>query len=334
MKQKGATVFSKLKKLTIALAVMAKNEEEYIGRCIDSCVGVDYVAVLDTGSSDKTIEVAASRGAVVSNYQWNDDYGAARTASLRLVPAWVDWIISMDADEVMGEGGVEVIASSLSKLGDEYNVVQLLLKSDSHPISHWFERIMRNKPGIGYSYPIDECYVAKTSTEKVARIVEAIITYTDRTSNNPEKNTKNLSIVADFLRLNPGDERMQYVAGRRYFAEGDVPSAIYWLERYLRTRVKKGSGIEAPQVQDALWVAGNCYARMLELDMAKQKLTLAWEINHDFRDPCDLLMQIAVYEGDRTAQDLWMSRSIAASNGGLIFGSDEINRMHSIGARL
>ncbi len=62
---------------------------------------VDEIVVVDTGSTDGTREVARSHGARVVEWAWRDDFAAARNESLR--HATGDWILVLDADEVLTE---------------------------------------------------------------------------------------------------------------------------------------------------------------------------------------------------------------------------------------
>jgi len=88
----------------ISLCVIAKDEEENIARCLDSVRGVcDEIIVVDTGSRDRTAEVAASRGARVFDHPWGDDFAAARNAGLERATG--RWILVLDADEELSEGG-------------------------------------------------------------------------------------------------------------------------------------------------------------------------------------------------------------------------------------
>lgn len=83
---------------TISLALIAKNEEVFIARCLNSVRPfVDEMIVVDTGSTDRTMEIAASLGAKVSEFAWIDDFAAARNAAIERTTG--DWILVLDADE-------------------------------------------------------------------------------------------------------------------------------------------------------------------------------------------------------------------------------------------
>ena len=84
----------------VSLCVVARDEEGFIARCLASALAVaDEVLVLDTGSTDRTAELAAAAGARVLRSQWRDDYAHA-FETMRLAAAG-DWILSLDGDEAL-----------------------------------------------------------------------------------------------------------------------------------------------------------------------------------------------------------------------------------------
>ncbi|MBR1729499.1 MAG: glycosyltransferase family 2 protein [Selenomonadaceae bacterium] len=85
-------------KLKISACYIVKNEEKNLARSIDSLINaVNELIVVDTGSTDRTIEIAKSYNAKVINFEWNDDFSAPRNVALD--NATGDWIIFLDADE-------------------------------------------------------------------------------------------------------------------------------------------------------------------------------------------------------------------------------------------
>ena len=70
---------------TISLCMIVKNEEGTLARCLASAAGaVDEIVVVDTGSTDRTKEIAARFTDRIYDFQWIDDFSAARNASSRL----------------------------------------------------------------------------------------------------------------------------------------------------------------------------------------------------------------------------------------------------------
>ena len=83
---------------TIALVMIVKNEERCLKRCLDSARSlVDQIIVVDTGSQDRTQEIARLAGAKVYTYAWKNDFSDARNYALSLSDA--DWNIFRQAAE-------------------------------------------------------------------------------------------------------------------------------------------------------------------------------------------------------------------------------------------
>jgi len=84
----------------LSLAMIVKNEEERLGHCLASVQGlVDEIRILDTGSTDRTVEIARSFGAEVDRFAWVEDFSAARNASLARCTG--DWVLVLDGDEAI-----------------------------------------------------------------------------------------------------------------------------------------------------------------------------------------------------------------------------------------
>jgi len=83
---------------TLSVCMIVKNEEENLPRALASVRGVaDEFIVVDTGSKDRTVEIARSFGAKVFHFDWCDDFSAARNESLR--HASKDYILWLDGDD-------------------------------------------------------------------------------------------------------------------------------------------------------------------------------------------------------------------------------------------
>ncbi|MDK8189278.1 glycosyltransferase family 2 protein [Paenibacillus sp. UMB7766-LJ446] len=86
--------------ITISLCMIVKNEQRTLARCLDSVAGIaDEIIIVDTGSSDRTIEIAAQYTDRVYTYEWKDDFAAARNYSFD--QATQEYILWLDADDVL-----------------------------------------------------------------------------------------------------------------------------------------------------------------------------------------------------------------------------------------
>jgi GT2 family glycosyltransferase/tetratricopeptide (TPR) repeat protein len=162
---------------SLSLCMIVKNEEKYLPRCLESLKSmVDEIIVVDTGSTDATREVAEIFGARVFDYQWNDDFAAARNYSLD--QASCDWILIMDADEVISERDhdrfLQLIKNSTSNnhaymvitrnYTHEYNTLGWESNDGQYPMeeaaSGWIPsekvRLFPNNKSIRFEHPIHE----------------------------------------------------------------------------------------------------------------------------------------------------------------------------------
>ncbi|MCI1693599.1 TPR domain-containing glycosyltransferase [Aneurinibacillus aneurinilyticus] len=88
----------KAKKKKISLCMIVKDEERYLPACLESVrTFVHEIIIVDTGSKDRTVEIAKKYGAKVFYTPWEDDFAKARNVSLE--KATGDWILHLDADE-------------------------------------------------------------------------------------------------------------------------------------------------------------------------------------------------------------------------------------------
>ena len=143
----------------ISLCMIVKNEEPHLPVCLNSVRGlVDEVVVVDTGSTDKTRDIAASCGARTFSFAWSDDFSEARNESLRHAKG--DWIIFLDADEVLNRTGEQdCLRKAASVPGiDAYFVPILNSRTDGEleSTSGSAVRFFRNFPGIRFSGRVHE----------------------------------------------------------------------------------------------------------------------------------------------------------------------------------
>ena len=136
--------------------LIVKNEEQFIGECLESLIDfVDEIVVYDTGSDDSTVELAESFGARVVRGYWDDDFGAARNRSLEHCRG--RWILWIDADERVIGDPLEVrrmLADPISDFsGSECRQVRIRNRFGTglfHSISHVAMRVFLRVEGSFY----------------------------------------------------------------------------------------------------------------------------------------------------------------------------------------
>ena len=121
-----------MEKPTISLCMITKNEQDNLAECLNSVKDIaDEIIVVDTGSKDKTKEIAKKFSAKIFDFKWSDDFSAARNESLK--HATKDWILILDADETLGEEGKKAIKELVK--GKDNDAFLLLQKNYTNEAS-------------------------------------------------------------------------------------------------------------------------------------------------------------------------------------------------------
>jgi len=159
----------------ISLCMIVRDEEDYIGPCLESVKHlVDEVIVVDTGSQDQAIEIAESYGAKVYHHPWEDDFAKHRNQSISYAKG--DWILIMDADEVLAQRDIHKIKDLLCSAKAEGfmftlrnyevdpNLANITLNPDDYKeglgypgfIARDLIRLFKNDPEIRFSGKVHE----------------------------------------------------------------------------------------------------------------------------------------------------------------------------------
>src|SRR5436305_793539 len=138
-----------VKGLTLSLCMIVKDEEEMLPRCLEAVKpAVDEIVVVDTGSSDRTVEIAESFGAKVLHHEWNGSFSDARNVSLQAATG--DWLIYLDADEVLVAEDAERLRALTGRTWREaFYLVETNYTGDIEDgtaVHHNALRMFRNRP--------------------------------------------------------------------------------------------------------------------------------------------------------------------------------------------
>ena len=141
--------------MRLIACLIARDEEANLPRCLGSLsAAVDGICLLDTGSSDRTAEIALSFGAVVGSLPWSDDFSASRNACLDLADG--DWVLQVDADEELDPATIPALRRALSEPGMCRLVQVSLLDGTDRPGSVLLPRLFRLDPRIRYRRALHE----------------------------------------------------------------------------------------------------------------------------------------------------------------------------------
>ena len=240
---------------TISLCMITRDEEQFLGKCLDSVKGlVDEIVVVDTGSADGTKETAGGHGARVLEFEWTDDFSKARNYSIR--NAVSEWILVLDADEVISSKDHEKLRLLTSK--DEYDGYTLIQRNYTDVITDLWKpnnsdypegrdypgydevpiiRLFRNREDICFHGNIHE--LIRHSDESVLKhkATEIPIHHYGKVRDHGEMKKKRWRYLEMNLRkveLDPNNPKAYFELGRQYFECEKYTEAIEAFEKSLK----------------------------------------------------------------------------------------------------
>lgn len=151
--------------LKICVYAMCKDESKFVDRFMDSVSDADYVVVLDTGSTDDTVEKLRNRGATVEIKEikpWRFD--VARNESMKLIPDDADVCLCVDLDEVFEEGWADTIRKHWIKGKTEKAKYLYTWNHDAEGeplIQIWYEKMHDNSGNWHWTMPVHEALTFK-----------------------------------------------------------------------------------------------------------------------------------------------------------------------------
>jgi tetratricopeptide (TPR) repeat protein len=217
----------------------------------------DEILIVDTGSTDRTVEIALSHGARVDSFVWCNDFSAARNAGLE--QARGDWILILDADEELSPEDHEVLLEALR--GDSNHLLlrlRCIQELEGRQYQGYVPRLFRNAPGIWFQDPIHE---SVTHTVGVLSRIWSMETGLScarliHHGNTPEiiqergKVGRNHALLLRAVSDNPGNAYMQMQLGCEYLRMDRSDKAFHHFG--LAVELCEGAGGLFPDSVEAL----------------------------------------------------------------------------------
>lgn len=250
---------------TISLCMIVKNEEDVLARCLASAAGlVDEIIIVDTGSDDRTVEIAEQFTSKVYSFPWINDFSAARNFSFS--KATKEYCMWLDADDVIEAAQKELFLEMKASMAANVDVVMMkyntAFDSDGTPtFSYYRERIMRNDGTHLWSGQVHEAIVPSG----VVIYSEAAVSHKKLHAGDPDRNLNIYkSMIAEEKQLEP---RHQYYYARELYYHKQYQEALEVLLEFLDTKEGwKENCIEACSI------AADCYTQLNNPEAALQIL--------------------------------------------------------------
>ena len=274
---------------TLSLCMITKNEEVHLARCLESVRDLaDEMILVDTGSTDRTVEVARSYGARVLHFTWQDDFSLARNYSLEA--AGGEWILVLDADESIAARDHERIRAWLRR--EELNAVTAPQRhylpsafvvgwqpgpgeyEEGEPYAGYVDvaarRLFRNRPSLRFRSRVHEELVSSDPHKPLAQAHGDWVIHHFGKAGSPGL----LRAKADaYLRMGllkvsdaPQDPRAHFELGVQYAELQDWDAAIPCFERALALK---------PGFRDSHLRLATCYRQRGDYGKALDALAIA-----------------------------------------------------------
>ena len=291
---------------TLSIVMIVKNEAECLRNCLSSVKAIaDEIIIADTGSTDETVSIAEDFGAKVFNVEWHNDFAEARNKAIEF--ATCDWILHLDADEIVDENGSRTIREIVDSDGLGADAVELTLANycntprawrwvpcePDDPMSNGFSgyiavgllRLFRNGRGYEYREPVHE-NITESVVENggVIGSAEAIIHHYGYSPDSEEISDSKARLYLEIARKKvderPEDPKAWRDLAEQEYALGDVAAAENACNKVLSLDDKHVDGTT---------LLANIYLNRGELDQARSLLE---KLEQQIKTPAHIVMTL------------------------------------------
>ncbi|TCL58131.1 hypothetical protein EDD76_107247 [Kineothrix alysoides] len=232
--------------LPISVCLISKNEEKYIGECLSRLIKYDWeIIVVDTGSTDRTIEIALSYTPNIFHFDWIDDFSAARNYSI--AQAHNDYVLIVDCDEYLENSSLtEETVRNLPNLISPKQVGMICLRNIS---SHTTGNLAESSSDIihehiarffhrGYTYYQGSIHEQLVSREgNVLSFTSLPLCFYHVGYSTDEiraaKADRNITMLKQSLSNQGGNPYLYFQLGQSYFGISDYENALPYFEKAL-----------------------------------------------------------------------------------------------------
>ena len=276
-------------KYKVCVYAICKNEEQFVDRWVDSMSEADSIYVLDTGSTDDTVNKLKAKGVNVRVQEFNPwRFDKARNASLDMVPEDCDICVCTDLDEVLNKGWRAELESVWQ---DDTTRVRYIynwsLDEKNKPIVSFYYEKFHSRKGFKWIYPVHE--ILKYSGNEKFVITDKIILnhYPDASKSRGSY----LGLLELSVKEYPESDRNRHYLGREYMFYGKWNEAIDTLISHLKMENATWKDERAASMR----FIARCYKKLNRIDEARMWLLKAIDEAPHLRDA---LIEMALLEYD------------------------------------
>jgi len=270
-----------INKYKICVYAISKNEERFVNRWVESMSEADAIYVLDTGSTDSTVDKLKKLNVNVVSKKiepWRFDN--ARNQSLELVPQDCDICVCTDLDEVFEKGWRKKLESiwceDTTRLSYNYN---WSLDEEDNPIVNFYIEKIHNRNDYKWTHPVHEVltYIGDKVEHKVTTDEITVNHYPDRTKSR----SSYLPLLELSVEEEPMDDRNVHYLGREYMYYGMWNKAIDTLIKHLSLPTATWKDERCASMR----FIARCYSNLFRYEEARMWLDKAIKEAPYLRDP-------------------------------------------------
>lgn len=292
--------------VTISLCMIVKNEAQTIARCLRSVQDlVDEIVIVDTGSTDETKDVCRRFTERIYDFQWIDDFSAARNYAF--AQATKDFILWLDADDVLSEADRQKFKQLRKTLKPDMDAVSMVYQLGFTPngaVTHSLRRhrLVRREAGFRWSGAVHE-YLGVSGN-----IIHSEVAVQHRPVSHDANRNIHIyeKMLSDGKTFSPRD--MYYYANElKDHARYD--EAITYYEKFFAT--------DQGWVEDLISACNKmseCYSRLDNEHMELQSLVRSFQYDHPRAEACCRIGHVFFRRNDYPTAVFWYSAAIASVN--------------------
>ena len=314
--------------LTLSLCMIVRDEEQMLPRCLAAVAGaVDEIIVVDTGSTDATVEIAKSFGAKVIEFPWTGSFSEARNVSFEAATG--DWVMYLDADEVLVADDVEQLRALTGRTWREaFYLVETSYTGeleDGGALVNNALRVFRNRPEYRFKDRLHEQIAHTLPTYVPGRVEQTSLRithygYLGSVRDAKEKSGRNIELLRRQAAESPNTPFLHFNLGSEYIVVGDFNAAIAELQSARSLVAAEGNLTRAEYVP-------SLYSRLVMVLRVAGKLTEAGAVADEglalFPQFTDLVLaqaRIAQARGDADAAKTLFGEAIAMGDAPARYG--------------
>jgi glycosyltransferase involved in cell wall biosynthesis len=225
--------------LKLSLCMIVRDEQEMLEQCLSAVApAVDEIVIVDTGSQDRTIEIARAFDARVIEREWTGSFAEARNVSFEAATG--DWLMYLDADEVLVADDVDRLRALTGQVWREaFYLVETNYTcelSDGAAVTNNAMRIFRNRPQYRFEGRLHEQIAQHLPVHIPGRIEQTSVRiehygYLGAVRDAKEKSLRNLQLLRAQEQESPPSAFLHFNLGSECAAIGDAGAAVREFER-------------------------------------------------------------------------------------------------------